>query len=109
MEPRQRDRRCPRVIDQETETRSGEALTTDPQPGVWVQHLRAAVAPGSSELCTPRFQMLTARKESQRLALAAAWGLQDLALVLSTGRGTCGESQPLSGLGFLICKMDGDI
>lgn len=53
--------------------------------------------------------MLTDWKESQRLALSAAWGLQDLALMLSTGRGTRGESLPLSGLGFLICKMDGDI
>lgn len=65
-----------------------------------MQPFRAAVALGFSELCTQRFPMLTDWKESQRPALAAAWGLQDLALMLSTGRGTRGESLPLSGPRF---------
>lgn len=52
-------------------------LALDSQPGVWVQPSRDAVAPGCCELCTHRFQMLTAWKKSQRLALSAAWGLQD--------------------------------
>ena len=59
--------------------------------------------------------MLTAQKESQslRLALSAAWRLQDPGSNPGSGSvlamGPLVSHCPSLGFGFLICKMDEDV